>query len=321
MEILDSMDTSAFRSAFQRFEAIRGTCAYLRSDAGSNFMGARNNPEDDFSALTPELINEIQSEWQRQGKIWDVNPPQASHFGGVWERAIGQVRQIIQGYLVPRDDRSLAYDEFNTMLHLAARIVNSTPLGDASESPDTPQPITPHHLLTQRDDACQDTYIRPTIYTEADLLAYGSERWRRAQGLAEQFWKYWQKYMYSIGTDREKWTRPHRNASVGDTILLREKNLPRMDWSTGTITEVHPSEDGLVRKVTVQPHKRADKTTTEAPRLRAIHDLVLLKSLTNKDYPSVMMPDKLNDHEHAQVLLTTTVASAITVPHQMPRCC
>ena len=95
MEILDAMDTAAFKTAFQRFEAIRGSCSYLRSDAGSNFMGARNNEQDDFSALTPDLVEEVQQEWQRQGKTWDVNPPHASHFGGVWERAIGQVRQII----------------------------------------------------------------------------------------------------------------------------------------------------------------------------------------------------------------------------------
>ena len=42
LETLDSMDTASFKMAFNRFQAIRGDCAYLRSDAGSNFMGARN---------------------------------------------------------------------------------------------------------------------------------------------------------------------------------------------------------------------------------------------------------------------------------------
>ena len=103
MEILDSMDTASFRNAFSRFEAIRGTCAYLRSDAGSNFIGARNDASGDFYDLTSELIQEVKHNWEQQGKVWDINPPQASHFGGVWERAIGQVRQIIQGYLAPKD--------------------------------------------------------------------------------------------------------------------------------------------------------------------------------------------------------------------------
>ena len=113
----------------------------------------------------------MQDHWKRQGKIWDINPPLASHFGGVWERAIGQVRQILQGYLLPRQDRLLSREEFHTMLLQAARIVNSTPLHEAPESPNDSQPITPHHLITQRDDSCLKNFSRPTNYSETDLLA------------------------------------------------------------------------------------------------------------------------------------------------------
>ena len=45
METLESMDAASFRMAFQRFQALRGDCVYLRSDAGSNFMGARNEEQ------------------------------------------------------------------------------------------------------------------------------------------------------------------------------------------------------------------------------------------------------------------------------------
>ena len=103
LEILDSMDTASFKMAFQRFQAVRGECVYLRSDAGSNFMGALND-NDEFNQ---DLIQQAKQNWERQGKIWDINPPLASHFGGVWERAIGQVRQIIQGYLVTKTERLL----------------------------------------------------------------------------------------------------------------------------------------------------------------------------------------------------------------------
>lgn len=133
MDILDATDTAAFKNAFQCVETILGACVYLQSDAVSNFMGSQINPADNLSALTSELINEVQTECKEQGKTWDVNPPRAPHFGGVLERAIGQVRQITQGCLIIREDRSLTYDEFNTMLHLASRIVKSAPLGDAAD--------------------------------------------------------------------------------------------------------------------------------------------------------------------------------------------
>ena len=111
-----------------------------------------------------------------QGKQWDVNPPLASHFGGVSERAIGQVRQIIQAYLLTKEDRLLGREEFHTMLLHAARIVNSTPLHDAPESPNESQPITPHHLITQKDDSNTKKYSRPSNYTHQDLFAYGANR-------------------------------------------------------------------------------------------------------------------------------------------------
>ena len=109
----------------------------------------------------------------------------------------------MQGNLLQREERLLTREEFHTLLLHAARIVNSTPLHDAAEAADDPQPITPHHLITQRDDACLD-YSRPTNYTQADLLAYGSNRWKRIEALAQEFEGYWKHYIYQIGTKKEK---------------------------------------------------------------------------------------------------------------------
>ena len=131
LEPLDSMDTACFKMAVNRFQAVRGDCAYLRSDAGSNFMGARNELPQEETTVPDQVLNEVRSAWEQQGKQWDVNPPLASNFGGVWERAIGQVRNILRGYLLPKQDRILQREEFHTPLLHAARIVNSTPLDDA----------------------------------------------------------------------------------------------------------------------------------------------------------------------------------------------
>ena len=107
LEILESMDTASFKLAFNRFQALRGDCAYLRSDAGSNFIGARNDDLEQQQKIPENVFNDVHKHWEMQGKIWDINPPLASHFGGVWERAIGQIRQIIHGYLIT-DNRLLS---------------------------------------------------------------------------------------------------------------------------------------------------------------------------------------------------------------------
>lgn len=147
------------------------------------------------------------------------------------------------------------------MLLLAARIVNSTPLFDPPELPNDPEPITPHMLLTQRDDKCKLEYIRPTVYNPDDLLAYGTQRYKRAEALADEFAIYWKNYLFQIGDTREKWLTPQRNAKRGDLVLLLDKNLHLLEWLTGNITSVIPSKDGLVRKLTVQPFKKSGQKT------------------------------------------------------------
>merc|ERR1712148_157635 len=190
----------SFKLAFTRFQALRGTCAYLRSDAGSNFMGARNTIQQNDAPIETtfpdQVLRDVRTSWELQGKIWDANPPLASHFEGVWERAIGQIRHVIDGYLLPQQQRLLSREEFQVMFLVAARIVNSPPLHDAPESPNEAQPITPHHLITQRDDSCNGKYCRPTNYSHEDLFAYGANRWKRIEALADEFAKYWKHYIY-----------------------------------------------------------------------------------------------------------------------------
>ena len=55
----------------------------------------------------------------------------------------------------------------------------------------------------------------------------------------------------------------------------------------------------------VQPHARKGKSTTETPRERAIHDLVLLRSLTETEPPPQLDRSKLHEKEAEQVLKTT----------------
>ena len=86
---------------------------------------------------------------------------------------------------------------------------------------------------------------------------------------------------------------------------MREKNSLRLEWPTGTITEITTSKDGLVRRVIVQPHPRAGKSTTETPRERAIHDLVLARSLTESEPPAQLDVSTLDEKEAEQVLKTT----------------
>ena len=51
---------------------------------------------------------------------------------------------------------------------------------------------------------------------------------------------------------RQKWTSVHPNLGVDDVVLVADLDCPRNQWPMGRIVEVYPSDDGLVRKVSVK---------------------------------------------------------------------
>ena len=192
IEVVQSLDTSTFMNALRRFFAIRGTCVLIRSDRGTNFVGTVNENLD-FSSLCKDLNN---------GKCrWEFNPPHSSHFGGVWERKIGQIRRALDFSLLKLGSRTLTFDEMNTLLQEAAAIVNATPLWQISSDPNDPVPLSPSMLLTLRDSqspACDE-------FASDDLLAYGKKRWRRVQSLADSFWSEWRSSYLQTLQVRQKW--------------------------------------------------------------------------------------------------------------------
>ncbi|XP_059091684.1 uncharacterized protein LOC131887171 [Tigriopus californicus] len=267
VEILPAMNTSTFRNGLRRFLAIRGECQIIRSDQGSNIIGSLGqDPKLNFEDLRKGL--------KIKGCEWILNPPHASHFGGVWERKIGSLRRVLEATLSLSGPRSLSYDEFCTLLAEATAIVNSTPLTDISYDPNDPFPLSPSSLLNLREDP---SFQSLDVFSKEDLLAYGKRRWRRVQYLSEQFWIRWRgEYLQDLQT-RRKWLRPKRSLKVGDIVILKSKSEKRMSWPLGRIEQVRVSLDGHVRSAIV---KTIDTTTkmSSKPRFfeRPISEIVLL---------------------------------------------
>ena len=265
LEYLPGMDTSSFRNAFNRFQAIRGPCLTIRSDQGTNFVLAKKQMEAvDISSFSKEL--------QAQGIQWTFNPPHASHQGGSWERKIGSCRRVLEATFELISHRGISRDEFITFLAEAASIVNNTPLWTPSSDPNDPSPLTPQMLLTLRR---ADEFHILDDYSSEDILSYGPRRYRRCQYLASQFWKRWRtEYLHTL-TRRQKWRKPSPCIQEGDVVLIRDKNLARNQWPMGRVQKTKPSSDGLIRKVTLTLPPLPGRSATRSLD-RAIQDLVLL---------------------------------------------
>ena len=72
-------------------------------------MGAIN----DLKGLKYEDLN---SRFRSKGVEWSLNPPHASHMGGVWERKIGAVRRIMEATFAVAGSKTFSYDEFTTII-------------------------------------------------------------------------------------------------------------------------------------------------------------------------------------------------------------
>ena len=157
------------------------------------------------------------------------------------------------------------HDEcLQTLLCEAESVINGRPLTKVSDDPNDLVPLTPNHLLLVR----QNESLSPGLFEKNDT--YSRRRWRQVQFLANVFWGRWKREYLPLLQERQKWFRPRRNFTVGDTVIVDE-STPRNVWPIGRITEVFPDRDGFVRRVRV----KTKTSTLERP----ITKLCLLKSV------------------------------------------
>lgn len=276
IEVAHSLDTDSFLNAYRRFVSRRGPVRHLRSDQGTNFVGAKNELDMCVQQLNHD---KLRAEMLKDNCDWidfKMNVPQASHMGGVWERQIRSVRSVMTALLYQHghqlDDESLL-----TFMTEAEAIINSRPLTVNTQSdPDVVEPLTPNHLLTMKSKIVLPP---PGIFQKTDM--YCRKRWRRVQYLANEFWHRWKReYVQSLQV-RNKWIKPKRDIQIDDIVIVKDDNVPRNNWKLARVVEAYKEEDGHVRKVKLMmadPYldDKGRRTKTPTYLERPIHSLVYM---------------------------------------------
>ncbi len=252
IEIIEFMDTSSCINALRCFFALRGPVKQLRSDCGTNFIGACKELGMDKT---------VQRYLSEQGCSWEFNPPHSSHMGGSWERLIGIARRILDSMFLQLKTR-LTHEVLCTLMAEVTATINARPLLPVSADPEQPFILSPSVLLTQKTGVPSP----PGDFSDKDLY---TKQWRQVQALANQLWTH--KYLPCL-QHRQKWTVPCRNLQVGDLVLLRDKQIARNCWPVARISAVFPGKDGHVRKVEVT---KTDQGNIKS-FLRPIAEVVLL---------------------------------------------
>ena len=197
MERLTSLETSSFINALVRFIARHGNPKQIRSDNGTNFVGADRELRNAVKQLNKDPI--LRRMCLQREIEWVFNPPAASRMGGAWERQIRSARKILLAML---PEHSLDDDKLETLLCEVEGIINGRPLIPLSNDPNDLETLTPNHLLQLRSGPVGP----PGIFSREDM--YG-KRWRHVQHLADLFWTRWVKeYIPSIITHGRRWTGP-----------------------------------------------------------------------------------------------------------------
>ena len=242
LESVNNLSTDNFILALTRFLARRGPTTSLRSDNGGNFVGANNEFRNAYREMDHAKIRDFLLAEKCEWIVWETNVPEASHTGGVWERQIRSVRNIMTS-LLHDHSADLTDEAFRTLLAEAELIVNSRPLTADTNDPSMPA-LSPIQLLTLKSKVVLPP---PGVFQKEDM--YCKRRWRQVQHLANLFWdRYRKEYLQSLQA-RRKWVNPKRNFCVGDVVLLKDSDVKRQQWPMAKVTKVFPGSDGLVRSV------------------------------------------------------------------------
>ncbi|XP_070521634.1 uncharacterized protein [Cardiocondyla obscurior] len=269
LDAVTDYSASAFLAAFRRFTSRRGLCSELRSDCGTNFVGADAELRQLFAAHSREF-KLIADKLANLRVRWRFNPPAASHFGGIWEAAVKACKHHLRRVM---GETTLTYEEMATLLAQIKACLNSRLLAALSDDPEDLAALTPGYFLM---GGPLNAVPEPSL---VDISTNALSRWQLVQRMRDHFWERWTRdYMLSL-LSRPKWRQVTDAFQVGRLCLIRSETTPPTRWPLGRVIQMFPGEDGLTRVVKLR--------TASSELTRPIVKLVLLSSSSETDCSSL----------------------------------
>ncbi|XP_047538689.1 uncharacterized protein LOC125072207, partial [Vanessa atalanta] len=100
-------------------------------------------------------------------------------------------------------------------------------------------------------DSCQPLVAIPEPNVTNEKLNRWT-RWQLLSNIVQHYWQRWsQEYLHTL-QQRSKWTESRNNVKIGSLVVLKEDNLPPLQWRLGVIENTHLGKDGVVRVVSVR---------------------------------------------------------------------
>lgn len=248
IEVVSDLTTDSFLGAFKRFIARRGRPSRMYSDNGTTFVGAQKQIKELYEFhRKQETHSDLYQYFSGQGIAWSFIPPNAPHFGGLWEAAVKCAKYHMARIV---GQAHLTFEEMQTVLSEIEAILNSRPIIPLSEDPNDLSYLSPGHFLigtALNSFPCDDV---------SDIKENRLLRWQRIEQVKQHFWRRWSSEYLSSLQGRSKWKK---NAGIqlrpNQLVLVKQQNLAPLQWVLGRVLEVHPGSDQVVRTATIKTPK------------------------------------------------------------------
>lgn len=260
LEFVSDYTTQAFLAALKRFTSRRGLCREILSDNGSNFVGAKNELKNFLQLLQNQFHNDtIKQLLAKDGIDWHMNPPEAPHFGGIFEAGVKSVKFHLRRTM---DSTPFSFEEWTTILCQIEAVLNSRPLIPLSDDVNDLQALTPGHFLIG-----EPLIAIPEPNLE-ELKMNSSDRYQLMQRKVQEFWRRWSSEYLSTLQQRTKWKSSVDNLRCGQIVTVKDDDLPPTKWLMGRILDVFPGKDSHVRVAKIQM-ANATLTPDEVTKLKS----------------------------------------------------
>ncbi|EZA48995.1 hypothetical protein X777_12846 [Ooceraea biroi] len=191
IEIGSDLTSEAFVAVLKRFISRKGKPAHIYSDNGTTCVGTKRHIEEVFQFLNNQkMIKDIKEFLRNQETSWTFIPPNAPHFGGLWEAAVKSVKHYLTRIV---GKANFTFKEMSTTLCEIEAILNSRPFMALSEDPNDLSYISPGHFLlgtAMNDFPCCDLH---------DINENRLTRWYRVEQIRQHFWRRWSsEYLNSL---------------------------------------------------------------------------------------------------------------------------
>ncbi len=262
LEPLSSLSVDSLLMALTRAASRGVNPEEIVTDNGANFTAAhalidkllQNAREGDVRSRRPDIK-------------WRLNPPYASHYGGVFERLIRATKEALYHALPAH--LSLTLEQLHTSFATVEAVLNSRPLAYCSTDPSDPLPLTPNHFLYGSGDLRLQELLQDR---EAELPL--AKRYNTIKRATEQFELRFKTEIrpYMQLTSKAALVKETRDFEVGDVVVFFMPSASKK-WPLARIQEVFPGKDGRVRTVRLGLPPHNAETTTYAPQRSVLRDV------------------------------------------------